>query len=664
MIHLNGLTKSFGSRTLFEGVDWHIKPEQRVGLVGPNGVGKTTLLRIITGAITPDAGEMQSARSTTIGHLPQEIASLAGSTAREEARRGLAEVYQTADAMAVLERTLECADPDEASALMERYAKLQARYERLGGFTADSRVEEVLSGLGFRTTDFDRDCGELSGGWQMRVALARLLLMHPNVLLLDEPTNHLDLESVEWLESFLGGYGGSLVIISHDRAFLDRLCTHIADLSPDGLTLYTGNFARYLIEAESRAAEAERRQRNQGRRIAEMERFIDRFRAKATKARQVQSRVKQLEKMERVEARTQSRTIDFRFPQPPRCGRVAMALEDVDQAYGDNVVYRGLDVHIERGRKIALVGPNGAGKSTLLKILAGVVPIRRGFRSLGHKVRAHYFDQHQVLALDPSKSVFEEAMLDASGLLPARVRTLLGVLLFSGDAIEKKVSVLSGGEKNRLALAKMMMKPANVLLMDEPTNHLDMPSRVVLGQALAEYEGAVVMISHDRHFIDLIADEIWDVRDGRITPYVPPYDEFVARRANGPRPEPLPLHGEAILPVPAVEASVPTADDDTPRGGQRRTREQKREDAMARKARSARTRDARRAVESAEALVHQLEADLQALREVQADSSHYSDSARVQIVAREASEIESKLEAAYNDWTGSAEVLEVLEAEG
>ncbi len=661
MIHLKGITKRFGPQALFDDLDWHIKPGERIGLIGPNGAGKSTLLKIIMGVVQADGGEIAVSKGVTVGYLPQEVATLAGTTVREEARKGIEGVLAVAAEMRAVEQQLAAAAADETEALMARYAALQARFERLDGFRAESRVEEILQGLGFTADRFDVDCATLSGGWQMRVVLARLLLQRPDVLLLDEPTNHLDLESVVWLEDFLQRFPGSLVFISHDRRFLDRLSSRIAELSSDGLRLYTGDFEGYLTQVEQARDLAERQAANQQRRIAELERFIERFRYKASKASQVQSRVKMLEKMERVELRSDAKTIRFELPDPPKSGRVMLTLSDIRKAYGDNEIYRGLDCELLRGRAIALVGPNGAGKSTLLKLFAGVTPYQAGRRELGFGAKLYYFAQHQVEVLHLENTVLQEAESDTDWL-PGRVRAVLGAFLFDEDDVQKRVAVLSGGEKNRLALVKMLMTPANLLLLDEPTNHLDMASRAVLEAAIAEYGGTVVIISHDRHFIDAVADEIWEVRDGRITPFIGNHSDYVDACARGKRPEPLPLHGQPLRRRAPTAKSAP---DPTPTGtdGNYRSRDEKRRDAQRRQEKARALKPLKAALDQAEKRVADLEGRVEALRTEQADPAHYDDPARVQAVAREVAEQASALAEAYEEWEAAGLAVEEAEAE-
>jgi len=690
MIWLQDVSKGYGARTLFEGVHWDVKPNQRVGLVGPNGAGKTTLFSIVTGELAPDGGTVRVARDATVGYLPQEIATVSGRTVREEARRGLDRILALGRELEALEATLAQATHDgDHAAELDRYADLQARFDALGGFQLDARVEEVLTGLGFKRDQLDRDCGQLSGGWQMRVALGRLLLMQPDVLLLDEPTNHLDLESLVWLEGFLREYRGTLVMISHDRSFLNALCTHIAELSGQGLQVYTGNFEDYLEQVALRLAVLERQNKNLERRAAELQRFVDRFRYKASKAKQAQSRLKQLEKLDaqRTDTDAKQRTIHFELPEPPRSGRVLLQLENVHKRWGENPIYAGLDVQLTRGQKIALVGPNGAGKSTLLKLFAGATPFQEGHRTLGEQTRPYYFAQHQIESLDLRRTVFEEAMTAAAGQTPGFVRSILGAFLFSGEDVEKRVGVLSGGEKNRLALAKMLLTPANLLLLDEPTNHLDMASCNVLEAALGDYTGTVVLISHDRHFIDGVVDEVWEVAEGRVRPFLGSYDDYVRRRASGDLPEPFPLHRARVAPQP--KAPTPVAASPLPpetqqssapstraldpatidwSGGdadikRRRSRDDKRGEAENRQRKAQATRAPRAVVDQAEREVERLESSLAELRGLQADPTHYQRPDEVRRVALEVAQAEAALPDAYARWEAAQAALEAIEAQ-
>lgn len=653
MIHVTKLEKNYGPKFLFDGLDWHIKRGQRVGLLGPNGAGKTTLIKVILGHEPADGGEARLTRGTTIGYLPQEIAQLAGSTVREEARKGLERVLAVQARLEAIEAQLPGLEGAALEALVETYGEVQVEFERLGGFGAETRVEMVLGGLGFRTQDFDRDCGELSGGWQMRVALARLLLQSPDVLFLDEPTNHLDLESVKWLEGFLQQFPGSLVFISHDRWFLNRLADHIAELAGGQLTVYPGNFDKYLDQVAARQQLLESQHRNQQRRVAELERFISRFRAKASKAKQVQSRVKMLEKIDRVELATTEKLIQFKLPPPPKCGRVVIEVRNLHKRYGDNVVYAGLEVDLLRGKKLALIGPNGAGKSTLLKIFAGATPHQSGRVELGHGAKLYYFAQHQVEVLNPENTVLQEVEVEARGLSMTRIRAMLGAFLFSGDDVSKKVAILSGGEKNRLALVKMLLTPANTLLLDEPTNHLDMASRSVLEAALAEYAGTVVLISHDRHFIDGVCDEVWEVERGRVRPFLGGYGEYEARIAADDLPEPFPLYGERLGQRPKVAAVKEATSKADPR-----SKQGKREAAQARQRRSAATKDLKKEVDRLENLAQSLEEQLDALRALQGDPDHYRDADLVRETAQSVGTLEGALEIAYAEWETASSALE------
>ncbi|HKZ04357.1 MAG TPA: ABC-F family ATP-binding cassette domain-containing protein, partial [Methylomirabilota bacterium] len=536
MIALEAVSKGYGGQTLLRDCSWRVGRGERIGLVGPNGAGKTTLCRVLAGVEEPDTGRVHLDSGVSVGYLPQEVAGGLSRTVLAEALSGFDEVWELE---AELERLAEAmAQPEADPTLTERYGEVQHRFEARGGYRLEAAAKMILGGLGFPPTTLHRSLTEFSGGWRMRAALARLLLLRPDLLLLDEPTNHLDLESLGWLESFLGSYDGTVVIVSHDRYFLNRMVTSIADVTGGGVEVYPGDYDQYLVEREARRALTEARARNQAKRIEEIERFIERFRYKASKARQVQSRIKMLEKVERIEVEGAARHIHFKFPQPPRTGRVVERLAGVRKAYGDNVVYAGVDFTAERGERIALVGVNGAGKSTLLKMLAGVLAVDAGERTLGAHVDVHYYAQHQLDALDPARTVLEEIEAVAPEATHTRLRTILGSFLFSGDAVDKRVAVLSGGEKARLALAKMLVRPAALLCMDEPTNHLDLASKEVLEEALGTFTGTIVFISHDRYFINRIATRVVEVDRGQLTDYLAA--KAGNRAAAPPAPAPRP----------------------------------------------------------------------------------------------------------------------------
>jgi len=536
MIQLEQISKSFGGQVLFRDLTWHITRGQRVGLVGPNGAGKTTLCRILTGDIEVDSGEIRRAKSVTIGYLPQEVTSARDGTVLAHVLTAFPEVQRLEQELEHL--ASEMAEGETSEDLMRRYGDVQHQYEVLGGYNLEARAKAILGGLGFAPEDFHAPLTRFSGGWRMRVALGRLLLQAPDLLLLDEPTNHLDLESLRWLEEFLAAYEGTVLIISHDRYFLNRVVDRIAELELGRFALYAGDYDDYQGQKLARQEQIEAAQRQQAEQIEKMERFIRKFRYKATKARQVQSRIRMLDKMERVEVIRVPKRIHFRMPQPPRSGATVCELRRVRKAYGDKVVYAGVDFRLTRGDRVALVGANGAGKSTLLKISAGVLPFEAGDRVVGHNVSIHYYAQHQLDALDPRNTVLGELASVADMEMQPRLRAILGAFLFSEDEVEKPVAVLSGGEKSRLALAKMLLRPANLLCLDEPTNHLDVTAREVLEEALEQFDGTMLFISHDRYFINRIATKVVEVRDGRLWEYAGDYDYYLEKREESREPTP------------------------------------------------------------------------------------------------------------------------------
>ena len=530
MVHVEGLTKRYGEKVLFEDVSWHVKKKDRIGLSGPNGAGKTTLLRMLAGLEEPDAGSIRMASETTIGYLPQDGLVHRGRTVYDEVALAFQELIALKEEQHRIEDALATATHDdggEHEKLLERYAEVTDRFKHLGGYEIDARVADVLKGLGFSLADQQRGTEEFSGGWQMRIALAKLLLARPNLLLMDEPTNHLDLPARNWLEEYLHDYPGSVVLVSHDRYFLDATVHRITEVGLRTLTDYHGNYSKYVVEhtaAMERLREAYRRQKEE---IDKASAFINKFRYQATKARQVQSRIKALDKVEVIEIPPERKKIHFHFPDAPKPGRVVIELKGLRRAYGNNVVIDGLDLMIEKGDRVALVGPNGAGKSTLMRTLAGVDHPDGGVRLLGHNVVIDYFAQDQAAVLGATRTVYEEMTSASSTTMVPRIRTILGGFLFSGDDVYKKVGVLSGGERNRLALAKMLLNASNVLILDEPTNHLDLDSKEVLLEALEDYGGTLIFVSHDRYFVDKLATKVIEVGGGQTLVYPGGYEDFV-----------------------------------------------------------------------------------------------------------------------------------------
>ncbi len=535
MLTIANLNKAYRGQRILDGVNWFAPDRMRIGLTGMNGAGKSTLLRLIAGEIEPDSGEINLPKGTSVGYLPQEVIGISGRTVLDEAMTAFADLHALEAECRRLEDALGAAPVEgpEHDALMTAYHDVRERFDREVRYDLEAETERVLAGLGFRTSDFTRDLGTFSGGWQMRVALAKLLLRRPRVLLLDEPTNHLDLEARTWLEEFLAASESLVILVAHDRYFLDVCVQRITEVSRGRLTDYDCNYTAYLEQREERRTQEAEAYAAQQEEIARIEAFIRRFRYQASKAPLVQSRVKQLERMERLAPPDgHERRVKIRLPDPPRSGRIVVGLEHATKHYGDLSVYENVDLAIERGSKVALVGPNGAGKSTLLKMLVGVEPLTAGRRVCGHNVRLAYFAQDQSAVLDASKTVLDELTAVTPTELVPRVRDLLGAFLFSGDAVEKPVRVLSGGERSRLALAKLLVEPANCLLLDEPTNHLDLTAKEVLLEALLEYEGTVVLVAHDRYILDRLPSEVVEVGHGAAVRYLGNYEDYLAKKAS------------------------------------------------------------------------------------------------------------------------------------
>ena len=531
MITFNHIHKQFGGRVLFKDCSLQIGARDRIGLIGPNGSGKTTLFRMILGEESMDDGEILIAKGVKIGYLPQEVISFRGNTVLDEVLKSLTNITSLQDKMKILEEELSSIeDPKKQEKLAREYGKLQEHYTLLGGYGLEAEAKRILQGLGFMERDFNRFTDELSGGWLMRIALSKILFQSPDLLLLDEPTNHLDLASLIWLENFLVNYPGAIVIISHDRVFLNHLIDRIAEIEGEKIDLYYGDYDHYIEDKVGRREIIEATYKTQQKKIEQTERFIERFRAKNTKSSQVQSRIKMLEKIERIELPKDRREIRFEFPAPKRSAHRVIEIKNLHKNYGETMVYHGIDLTLFRGDKVALVGPNGAGKSTLLKILAGVLDYEKGEVILGKDVTRAYFAQHQFDLLRPENTVYEELLSIATDESQTQLRTLLGAFLFSGDEIEKKISVLSGGEKSRLVLAKMLLKPANLLLLDEPTSHLDIASRNVLEMALKQFQGTICLITHDRHLINQIASKVIEIEQGIPMVYIGNYDDYLYKK--------------------------------------------------------------------------------------------------------------------------------------
>jgi ATP-binding cassette subfamily F protein 3 len=647
LMRLEGVSRSFGARVLFRGVDLHVAPGDRVGLIGRNGAGKTTLLRIAAGEEEADEGRVVCGRGVRVGLLRQEIDPATPRTVREEASLATSHIDALEREIARLEREIAAfgargAEPPEE--LAERYDRERAAFEFAGGFERAARVERVLAGLGFAADELDRPLASFSGGWRMRVELAKLLLGAPDVLLLDEPTNHLDLPSIQWFEQTLADYRGGAIVISHDRAFLRRHATRMAELERGSLVLFEGGFDRYQQARAEWEAQQEARARHEEREIAQIESFVERFRYKASKARQVQSRIKALEKRERVEQpEPRARAMRLRIPEPRRSGDGVLALRDVHKRYGDKTVYAGVELALRRGERVALVGPNGAGKSTLLRIAAGVLPMDGGERTLGHNVDLAFYAQHQLEALDPARSVLEELETRADLEDVPRLRAHLGAFLFTGDDVGKKVAVLSGGEKARLALAAMLLRPRNFLVLDEPTNHLDVESCAVLEDALRGYTGTMLFISHDRDFIDALATRVVEVREGALRSFPGNYSDYHRAAEGGAEPVAAGVDG---APAPATIADA------------------KRERIAAREREKERARRLERARRRLAALEEDILADEERVEELTAELSEpdvYSDGDFVRATLAERDEVRAAIAARYADWEAIAAEIESLE---
>jgi ATP-binding cassette subfamily F protein 3 len=647
MLNVANVSKSYNARYLFSGVTFNVGMGDRIALIGSNGSGKTTLFEIIAGNINPDSGSVAVRRDTTIGYLQQDIEHTSNRILLEEVVQSAGNISQLAHKLQMLQEELaEEKDEENVTALMRELGNVQHEFESSGGYSAEHEAKVILAGLGFLPSDFNRKLVEFSGGWLTRVELAKLLFLNPDLLMLDEPTNHLDLETTRWFEGYLKSYHGAILVTSHDRAFLNNVVKKVIAIEQDEVVFFRGNYDGYVTAREKDLQAKLATAKRQEQKIQKEERFIERFRAKNTKATQVQSRIKKLDKIERIVVPRQTKKIKFNFPEPSRSGHVVITLKDIDKSYDTKTVYRNLNLVLNRSDRVALVGPNGAGKTTLLKMFAGVLPFEKGERILGHGVTTAYFAQYYIELLNPKNTVIDELRLVAQDETDQRLRGLLGAFLFSGEDVLKEIAVLSGGEKTRLAIAKMLMRPANFLLLDEPTNHLDIPSREILTDALDAYTGTICFITHDRTLIREIANKIVEIKDGKIRVFNGNYDDFLATQE--PKADTVPETLRAIR-----DHAPSTAKQKEPR--QRKTIEAELRNELYRKA-----APVKKSIAEIEQKVAGLTARIAEIEELFQDPDHYKDGYKVAEVNREYVKAKETIRTLTTEWdklTAEAEKL-------
>ncbi len=647
MLQIKGLGKSFRGEWLFRSVDFQINERDRIGLVGDNGTGKSTLMKMLTGLISPDEGEVTGPRELTFGYLPQDGLFARGRSVFAEALSVFEDLRNLENECRRLEH--ELAEMEhvglEYERKLERYSSVLQQFRLQGGYSLEAKVGAVLHGLGFVQSDWQRPCEEFSGGWQMRIALAKLLLQQPSLLLLDEPTNHLDLEARNWLEEYLQSYPHALILVSHDRYFLDATVQRTIEIRNRSMHFYKGNYSEFLRQRDERLAQLVAAYEAQQKEIARIKAFADKFRYKATKAAQVQSRLKDLERMERIELPPESKPIRLRFPEGPRTGRVVLELSNVAAGYDETTVFRGLNLILEKGERVALVGPNGAGKSTLMKILAGRLPLAEGSRKEGHNVVVSYFSQDQDELLTSAKTVWEEVYSVAPNHIVPQLRTLLGCFLFSGDSIEKPVAVLSGGERSRLVLCRLLLSPANCLLLDEPTNHLDIRSKDILMDSLRDYEGTLVFVSNDRYFLDGLATRVLEIGNQTAIPYLGNYEDYLFKKQAEQESEPS---------AAAEDSAIVVAKSDAPQAQERPRK---------RKVNPYKIRQLTDRIEEVEASIHLHETRIDVLAKMLASEDLYRDYQLFRTTMDEHDKLQVELNHFLEEWEKLQTELSALQSD-
>jgi ATP-binding cassette subfamily F protein 3 len=653
MLTVNNLEIIYGDKLLFNNVSARINDNDRIGLVGVNGAGKSTLLKVISGISETDPGVVKRPKRFRVAYLPQEATAIdSGRTIYQEAENAFAEALALQQDLEEVNRQLAAVDPanSEFSSLLKQQGELQHRLERIDIFRVQSQIEKVLMGLGFSVEDFDRPSSSLSGGWLMRLMLAKLLLAMPDLLLLDEPTNHLDLDSLTWLENFLLTYDGGLVIISHDRIFLDQVTSTTWELSLGRLTVFKGNYSKYVADKEVRMQVERAAYDNQQAQIRQTMRFVQRFRAKSTKAKQVQSRLKQLSRMERIELAESEKEVSFHFPPASPSGRLALDIESLGKQYEEKPVFHDVSFQLQRGDKIAVVGVNGAGKSTLMRILAGLENQEEGKVKLGHNVKISYFGQHQAQELAPSLTALQTMSAVAGDMTITETRSLLGAFLFRGEEVDKKVQVLSGGEKSRLALAKMIVQPANLLILDEPTNHLDMSSQEILQEAMAQYDGTIIIVSHNRHFVNRFVNKVLEIKNGHAALYEGNIEDYLYK---------LKIFQEREAASRIEQDKVSLTEEPAKQKGKIARQEQ----AKIRQEKSRKINPLQKKVTKTEVDIESLEKRKEELEQLMADPQLYQEQDKFAECSKEYSSLERKLKRLYKRWEEVQAKVELIESE-